>query len=101
MQNGKRMSLCNTATQMSVFTNCKKTSPKNQSQRKSLKTETKNPKALGQAERRKRKNLFLLKPGDNSAVVPPGPVPNPEVKRCSADGSRTIGPARVGRRRDF
>lgn len=44
---------------------------------------------------------FPLKPGGQSAVVPPGPVPNPEVKRCRANGSRTIGPARVGRRRDF
>lgn len=34
-------------------------------------------------------------------MVPPGPVPNPEVKRCRANGSRTTGPARVGRRRDF
>ena len=46
-------------------------------------------------------NPFPLKPGGQSAVVPPGPVPNPEVKRCRANGSRTIGPARVGRRRDF
>ena len=31
-------------------------------------------------------------------MEPPGPIPNPEVKRCSADGSGTIGPVRVGRR---
>ena len=35
--------------------------------------------------------------GDQSVVEPPGPIPNPEVKRCSADGSWAIGPARVGR----
>ena len=39
-----------------------------------------------------------LPSGDQSAVEPPGPIPNPEVKRCSADGSGTIGPVRVGRR---
>ena len=37
-------------------------------------------------------------PGGHSSVEPPGPIPNPEVKHTSADGSRTIGPARVGRR---
>jgi hypothetical protein len=31
-------------------------------------------------------------------VEPPGPVPNPEVKHFSADGSWAIGPVRVGRR---
>jgi hypothetical protein len=31
-------------------------------------------------------------------VEPPGPIPNPEVKRCSADGSETKGLVRVGRR---
>lgn len=36
--------------------------------------------------------------GDQSAVEPPGPIPNPEVKRRSADGSGTTGPVRVGRR---
>ena len=77
----------------------KKSSPKNQSQRKSQKNRIKILKPSGKQS--EEKSLFLLKPGDNSAVVPPGPVPNPEVKRCSADGSRTIGPARVGRRRDF
>ncbi len=30
-------------------------------------------------------------------VEPPGPIPNPEVKRCCADGSGAIGPVRVGR----
>lgn len=32
---------------------------------------------------------------------PPGPIPNPEVKRRSADGSGAIGPVRVGRRQVF
>ena len=39
-----------------------------------------------------------LASGDQSVVEPPGPIPNPEVKRRSADGSGTIGPVRVGRR---
>ena len=39
-----------------------------------------------------------LPSGDQSVVEPPGPIPNPEVKRRSADGSGTKGPARVGRR---
>ena len=30
-------------------------------------------------------------------MEPPGPIPNPEVKRCCADGSWAKGPARVGR----
>ena len=30
-------------------------------------------------------------------MEPPGPIPNPEVKRCRADGSWAKGPARVGR----
>jgi hypothetical protein len=38
-----------------------------------------------------------LPSGDQSAVEPPGPFPNPEVKRRSADGIGTIGPVRVGR----
>ena len=42
-----------------------------------------------------------LTSGDQSAVEPPGPIPNPEVKRCSADGSGTIGPVRVGRRQVY
>ena len=29
-------------------------------------------------------------------MEPPGPFPNPEVKRRSADGIGTIGPVRVG-----
>src|SRR5262249_62321103 len=36
--------------------------------------------------------------GDTSAVVPPVPIPNTEVKRCSPDGSTATGRARVGRR---
>ena len=35
--------------------------------------------------------------GDPSAVVPPVPIPNTEVKRCSPDGSASLGCARVGR----
>lgn len=34
-------------------------------------------------------------------MEPPGPIPNPEVKRRSADGSETIGLVRVGRRQVF
>lgn len=30
-------------------------------------------------------------------MEPPGPIPNPEVKRRSADDSGTIGPVKVGR----
>ena len=36
--------------------------------------------------------------GDHSTVEPPGPIPNPEVKRRCADGSGATGPVRVGRR---
>lgn len=39
--------------------------------------------------------------GDHSTVEPPGPIPNPEVKRCCADGSGAIGPVRVGRRQVY
>ena len=35
--------------------------------------------------------------GDHSAVEPPVPIPNTEVKRRSANGSLTKGHARVGR----
>ncbi len=35
--------------------------------------------------------------GDPSAAEPPVPIPNTEVKRCSADGSASRGCARVGR----
>ena len=42
-----------------------------------------------------------LTSGDQSAVEPPGPIPNPEVKRRSADGSETIGLVRVGRRQVY
>jgi hypothetical protein len=38
--------------------------------------------------------------GDPSAVAPPVPIPNTEVKRCSPDGSTAIGRARVGRRQN-
>ena len=36
--------------------------------------------------------------GGHGTVVPPVPIPNTEVKRCSADDSMTIGYAKVGRR---
>ena len=39
--------------------------------------------------------------GGQSAVEPPGPIPNPEVKRRSANGSETIGLVRVGRRQVY
>ena len=39
--------------------------------------------------------------GDQSEVEPPGPIPNPEVKRFSANGSETIGLVRVGRRQVY
>ena len=37
-------------------------------------------------------------PGDNSAAVPPDPMPNSEVKRRSADGSVGSPHVRVGNR---
>jgi hypothetical protein len=43
----------------------------------------------------------MLNSGDQSEVEPPGPIPNPEVKRLSANGSGTIGPVRVGRRQVY
>jgi hypothetical protein len=47
------------------------------------------------------RNSQILRPsGDHSAVDPPVPIPNTEVKRCSPDGSATIGCARVGRRQN-
>jgi hypothetical protein len=42
-----------------------------------------------------------LPSGDQSEVEPPGPIPNPEVKRFSANGSETIGLVRVGRRQVY
>ena len=42
-----------------------------------------------------------LPSGGQSVVEPPGPIPNPEVKRRSADGIGTTGPVRVGRRQVF
>ena len=36
-------------------------------------------------------------PGDHRRGVPPVPIPNTAVKPSAANGSRTIGPARVGR----
>src|SRR5712691_11274633 len=35
--------------------------------------------------------------GDPSAVIPPVPIPNTEVKRCSPDDSAPQGCAKVGR----
>ena len=46
-------------------------------------------------------SALKLPSGDQSAVEPPGPIPNPEVKRRSADGSETIGLVRVGRRQVY
>ena len=46
----------------------------------------------------KKKYKVRQKPGGHSPMAPPGPIPNPEVKHWSVDGSRTIGPARVDRR---
>ena len=48
-----------------------------------------------------RKLPLKLPSGDQSAVEPPGPIPNPEVKRRSANGSETIGLVRVGRRQVY
>jgi hypothetical protein len=42
----------------------------------------------------------LLGSGDRSAVAPPVPIPNTEVKHCSADGSTATGRVRVGRRQN-
>jgi hypothetical protein len=39
----------------------------------------------------------ILSSGGHSTVAPPGPIPNPEVKRCSANGSVVKGYVRVGR----
>ena len=39
--------------------------------------------------------------GDPSAVAPPVPIPNTEVKRCSPDDSASIGCAKVGRRQSY
>lgn len=39
--------------------------------------------------------------GDQSAVAPPVPISNTEVKRCSANGSASIGCARVGHRQSY
>ena len=39
--------------------------------------------------------------GDHRVAEPPGPIPNPDVKRCSADGSWMLDSARVGRRQLF
>ena len=43
----------------------------------------------------------LRQSGGHSKLEPPGPIPNPEVKRLCADGSWTIGPVRVGRRQFY
>ena len=50
----------------------------------------------------RRGNLLHLQPsGDPSAVAPPVPIPNTEVKRCSPDDSVSIGYAKVGRRQSY
>jgi len=41
--------------------------------------------------------LKFLSSGDPCVAVPPVPIPNTEVKRLSADGSASLGCARVGR----
>jgi hypothetical protein len=40
--------------------------------------------------------LVIQFPGDYMPGVPPVPIPNTAVKPRAADGSRTLGPARVG-----
>ena len=44
--------------------------------------------------------IQVARSGDINVVVPPVPIPNTEVKRCSPDGSTAIGRARVGRRQN-
>ena len=39
--------------------------------------------------------------GDPSAVDPPVPIPNTEVKRCSPDDSACLACAKVGRRQFY
>jgi hypothetical protein len=41
--------------------------------------------------------VYAQDSGDHSVVDPPVPIPNTEVKRCSPDGSASLGCARVGR----
>ena len=41
------------------------------------------------------RNKRRLKPGGHSPMVPPGPIPNPEVKHWHVDDSRARGPAKV------
>ena len=45
----------------------------------------------------KRNNCRAQHSGDLRSVAPPVPIPNTEVKRAFADGSASIGCARVGR----
>ena len=45
--------------------------------------------------------ITIPRSGDHSAAEPPVPIPNTEVKRCSPDGSASIGCARVGRRQYY
>ena len=59
------------------------------------------PEIQFQKQRRTGPLPLALPSGDQSAVEPPGPIPNPEVKRRSADGSGTTGPVRVGRRQVY
>lgn len=39
--------------------------------------------------------------GGHSALAPPVPIPNTEVKQCNADDSAAIGCAKVGSRQDY
>ena len=56
------------------------------------------PETLDQEEQ---SSLALQPSGDPSAVAPPVPIPNTEVKRCSPDDSVSIGYAKVGRRQSY
>jgi hypothetical protein len=51
--------------------------------------------------RKQRNATPVTESGDHSAVAPPVPIPNTEVKRCSPDGSACIACARVGRRQNL
>ena len=50
-------------------------------------------------ERKRQRKLHAS--GDHSAVVPPVPIPNTEVKRCSPNDSASLGGAKVGRRQSY
>ena len=67
--------------------------------RLSVKIHSSDPQSI--SSRSNNKLSLWLPSGDQSAVEPPGPIPNPEVKRRSANGSETIGLVRVGRRQVY